>query len=179
MELLTWVGAIALILSLGVNVLCYSAWRGLLGLVSDLSSEVRESERQRLQGNRSYYCVLRRELAHIIIQRDAVRYSECAESIRDWVAEIRVGNDSKIAERKLLETRYPQIDDFDIISLKHFVPYENFDGSTDELCARFVDICKMIILTSYSGEELEEFSDNDRARFLDRYLPLHSPSSVS
>jgi hypothetical protein len=166
MGALIWFLGCALLVSLILNVVLF---RGALGLFSEVGHDARVGERQRQAANRSYYILLRRELAQVILTRERQRYERCFDKMRSWISEISGNKDLQDSELKLLTTRYPDIEDLDVIGLKHFIGNNYIQSSIDELCDRFIDICKLIVLTSYSGEDAGEFSEKDYSLYCTKY----------
>lgn len=166
MDALIWFLGCALLVSLILNVILL---RGALGFFSEAGHDARVGERQRQAANRSYYILLRRELAQVILTRDRQRYEGCFDKMRVWISEISGNKELQDSELKLLTTRYPEIDDLDVIGFKHFIGNNYIQSSIDELCDRFIDICKLIVLTSYSGEDAGEFSEENYSLYCKKY----------
>ena len=74
---------------------------------------------------RFYLEILQREAANIIMAEDLEAFEKAYYWMRNWQYEIaKADKDRRIAERKLLFEKFPNLEDFDLVGIKHFLEDE-------------------------------------------------------
>src|SRR5262249_48288770 len=98
-------------------------------------------------GQRFYLEILQRELANLIMDEDLESFEKAFYWMEDWQHEIgRAAKDRREAERNLLLEKFPNLEDFDLVGIKHFIRYERPTGNVDELIERYKEISKFLVL---------------------------------
>ncbi len=103
---------------------------------------------------RSYLEVLQRELANIIMNEDLETFERAFYWIRDWESEVS-RSDSKrwLAEHDLLLKIFPNLEDFDLVSTKHFVQYDDQPmWAIDDAIDRYKEISKFLVLDRFQDQ---------------------------
>ena len=126
----------------------------VLGAVAGQSvskEEMRDVKRHKLEDQKLYLGVLRRELANLLIQRDPDRFLAFYEETFYQLTDMGEKPKSLIdAEEKLIIEKYPMIADWDHINTHDYVLYDNGQFHTEnELYAVYRDLVTYQTILSY------------------------------
>jgi hypothetical protein len=94
-----------------------------------------------------YLAVLRREVANLIIATEPDLMVRCYEKAWSWERET-AGNPERLrAEEMALVAKFPMFQDFDVLGIRHFVPYDEVRRSSwdDDLVERYLDLSRMLV----------------------------------
>jgi hypothetical protein len=124
-----------------------------------------ESERIRLQTETRYLDILRRELANLIVSDDPRKMVTAYYKAWEFERTMSTAPSSRIdAELNVLTERYPLYGDFDLVNLRHFVPYSDAANSCGEeaIEERYLDVSKFMVLQNIKAKStIPVFSENE------------------
>jgi hypothetical protein len=150
--------------ALVVGVACYllpgRIYRGLRRQQSVL--QVRNE-----QDLNAYLEVLRREVGNWLMTHDPDALATAYDEIMEY--ERNVGESTKIAEITRLSEKYKYFTDFDIVSTRHFVPYDEAfcTHSNKKILENYLDISKWLIVTNNSSVSV---TSEDERLLLDKMM---------
>jgi hypothetical protein len=113
-----------------------------------------ESERVRLETETRYLEVLRRELANVIVSDDPNKMVAAYYKAWEFEGELSRAASSRVeAELNVLTERYPVYEEFDLLNVRHFVPYSDAANcGEDAVEERYLDISKFLILKNIKAK---------------------------
>src|SRR5262249_4502166 len=128
-----------------------------------------ESERIRLQTETRYLDVLRRELANLIVTDDPRKMVVAYYKAREFERTMSTPPSSRVdAELNVLTERYPLYGDFDLVNLRHFVPYSDAADTSgeDAIEERYLDISKFMVLQNIRAKSTVPIFSEDEKKTL-------------
>jgi hypothetical protein len=134
----------------------------------ELKFQIATIERQKFMAEGRWLDSLRRELALWLIDTNPSAFEEAYYKARGFDTELRKASADRIsAERNALAQKYPFFIDFDLVGLKHFVPFEGEMDTELDIVLRYLDISKMLTLLSIedASYDIQPFSDRDEEVF--------------
>jgi hypothetical protein len=130
-----------------------------------LNWRTEESTRLRLDAESRFIEVLRRELANIIVTESPDKMVALYRKAWAFEKEMQRTDSSRVqAEFGVLTERYPLYADFDLLGTRHFIPYSDPAGRTDEdaIAERYLDISKFMILENLQAKSSQTiFGDSE------------------
>ncbi len=124
-----------------------------------------ESERLRLDAEKRYIEVLRRELANAIVSDNPNKMVTLYRKGWTFEQEMLKADAARVqAEGDVLTKRYPLYEDFDLLGTRHFVPYSDAVESCEEdaVADRYLDISKFIVLQNIKAKSTRPiFSESE------------------
>lgn len=120
-----------------------------------MSPEIKELSRLVSYHRSGQLQILQRELANILIRRDALRFLEVYEKVYEESEALKTAEKSILeAQYLLLSNKYPQYADFDLLCTRDYVLYSDIatQYSSEELEQRYHDILLFQALQVFLGE---------------------------
>lgn len=136
-----------------------------------------ESERIRLQTETRYLDILRRELANLIVSDDPRKMVNAYYKAWDFERTMSKAPSSRVdAELNVLTERYPLYGDFDLVNLRHFVPYSDAADTCgeDAIEERYLDISKFMTLKNIKAEATTPIFTEEESKTLQNSMRRES-----
>jgi hypothetical protein len=115
----------------------------------------RERAQERIMTFQRFYLeVLRRELANIIMGHSLEEFAKAFLYMRNWEDEISRSAERKKAETGALISKFPDLNDFDLLGTRHFIRYDESIPllGIDEFIERYKEVSKYLILNHTSPD---------------------------
>jgi hypothetical protein len=125
----------------------------LFGRGKQKEEGIREAQNERLLTAQRYYLeTLRRELGRYIFVTDMEAFITVFDRMRRWESELERADKSRLhAEYRANITKFPDLQDFDIVGVRHFLGPESSFVDLDQLIERYEDISRYLIIDRLSG----------------------------
>jgi hypothetical protein len=136
-----------------------------------------ESERIRLTTETRYLEILRRELANVIVSDDPRKMVTAYYKAWQFERGMTAAPSSRVdAELNVLTERYPLYEEFDLLNVRHFIPYRDATDSWDEdtIEERYLDISKFMILTNIKAKSSRPIFSDEENETLQRSMRRES-----
>ncbi|UPK02819.1 hypothetical protein [Bradyrhizobium sp. 170] len=108
-----------------------------------------------LESETRYLEVLRRELANVIVSDDPAKMVAAYYKAGEFEREMSASASSRVdAELDVLTERYPIYDEFDLLNVRHFIPYSDAANGCgeDAVEERYLNISKFMILRNVKAK---------------------------
>jgi hypothetical protein len=136
-----------------------------------------ESERIRLQTETRYLDILRRELANLIVSDDPRKMVTAYYKAWEFERTMSTAPPSRVdAELNVLTEQYPLYGDFDLVNLRHFVPYSDAADTwgEDAIKERYLDISKFMALKNIKAKSTVPIFSEDESKTLQNSMRRES-----